>query len=145
MTWVVDFWHWWVLAIILIIAEVFLPSFIALWLAIAAAITGLILLVFPQLGLEFQLLLFAVLAVLSVVLGRQYYRNHPIQTDEPMLNRRGEQYLGRVITLTTPIVDGQGKIRLDDSTWKIIGPECSVGTRVRLKSLNNVIFEVEIA
>lgn len=145
MEWAMDFWHWWVLAVVLIIAEVFLPSFIALWLGIAAAITGFILLLFPQLAVEFQLLLFAVLSVLSIVVGRNYYRKYPIKTDEPMLNRRGEQYVGRIITLTTPIVDGEGKVKIDDSTWKIIGPDCPTGTRIRMIALKNVIFEVELA
>lgn len=145
MEWAMDFWHWWVLAVVLIIAEVFLPSFIALWLGIAAAITGFILLLFPQLAVEFQLLLFAVMSVLSIVAGRNYYRKHPIKTDEPTLNRRGEQYVGRIITLTTPIVDGEGKVKIDDSTWKIIGPDCPAGTQIRMIALKNVIFEVELA
>lgn len=144
MEWAIDFWHWWALAVVLIIAEVFLPSFIALWLGIAAALTGLILLVFPQLGVPFQFLLFAVLSVLSIIMGRNYYRKHPIATDAPLLNRRGEQHVGRIITLTNPIVNGQGKVILDDSTWKVHGPDCPTGTRVQVTSVASVILNVEI-
>ncbi len=139
----IDFWHWWILAVALIIVEILLPSFFALWLAIAAALTGLLLLIFPTLGWEWQLLLFALFSVVSIVAWRRYYQKHPIKTDEPMLNRRGEGYLGRELTLSQPIIDGIGKIRLDDSTWKVQGPDCPAGTRIRITALNNVVFTVE--
>lgn len=139
----IDFWHWWILAVALIIVEILLPSFFALWLAIAAALTGLLLLIFPALGWEWQLLLFALFSVVSIVAWRRYYQKHPIKTDEPLLNRRGEGYVGRELTLSQPIIDGIGKIRLDDSTWKVQGPDCPAGTRIRITALNNVVFTVE--
>lgn len=139
----IDFWHWWILAVALIIVEILLPSFFALWLAIAAALTGLLLLIFPALGWEWQLLLFALFSVVSIVAWRRYYQKHPIKTDEPLLNRRGEGYVGRELTLSQPIIDGIGKIRLDDSTWKVQGPDCPAGTRIRITGLNNVVFTIE--
>ena len=140
----IDFWHWWILAVALIIVEILLPSFFALWLAIAAALTGLLLLIFPGLGWEWQLLLFAIFSVISIIAWRRYYQKHPIKTDEPLLNRRGEGYLGRELTLSQPIVDGIGKIRLDDSTWKVQGPDCPAGSKIRIIALNNVVFTVEL-
>ena len=140
----IDFWHWWILAVALVIIEILLPSFFALWLAIAAALTGLVLLLFPALGWEWQLLVFALFSVISIIAWRRYYQKHPIKTDEPMLNRRGEGYVGRELTLSQPIVDGIGKIRLDDSTWKIQGPDCPAGSKVRIIALNNVVFTIEL-
>jgi len=98
----------------------------------------------PSLAWEYQIIIFAILSVVSVVLWNQYYVKNPIATDEPLLNRRGEQYIGRTITLKTPIEDGHGKISIDDSTWKVRGPDCLVGTKVKLIALNNVIFDVQI-
>ncbi len=142
-TFVIDFWHWWILAVVLIIVEVLAPSFFALWIAIAAFFTGLLLYVMPSLAWEYQTFVFAVLSVLSIVLWRHYYAKSPIATDEPLLNRRGEQYIGRVITLKEPIADGQGKVRIDDSTWKIEGPDCPVGTKIKIVGVDNVVFQVE--
>ena len=88
--------------------------------------------------------IFAVLSVASIVAWRSYYTKNPIITDEPLLNRRGEQYVGRVITLKEPIIDGQGKVQVDDSTWKIEGEDCPVGTKIKVVSINNVIFQVEM-
>jgi len=139
-----DFWHWWVFAVALVIIEILAPTFFALWLAIAAFITGLALLLMPELQWQIQVLLFAVLSVISIIAWRRYYSINPIETDQPMLNRRGEQYIGRIITLKQPIEDGQGKVQVDDSTWKIEGTDCPAGTKVKIVKIDNVVFQVEI-
>jgi len=144
MPFVIDFWHWWIFAVVLVTIEILAPSFFALWMAIAAFLTGLALLLVPQLGWEYQLILFAILSVLSIVMWRRYYLKNPIASDQPNLNRRGAQYIGRVVTLQAPIIDGVGKIKLDDSTWKVQGPDCAVGKKVRIIALENVVFSVEV-
>ncbi len=140
---VADFWHWWIAAVLLLIIEILAPTFFALWLGIAALVTGSVVYFFPDLDWEYQVLLFSVLSLISIVLWHHYYKKNPISTDEPLLNRRGEQYINRVITLTEPIVDGQGKISIDDSTWKIEGEDCPAGTKVRITGVNNIVFQVE--
>ena len=145
MEFVPDFWHWWIIAIILVIIEMLVPTFFALWMAIAAFMAGMALFLMPDMQWEYQVFLFAILSIFSIVAWRYYYKNNPITTDEPLLNRRGEQYVGRVITLKTPIVDGHGKVQVDDSTWKIEGEDCPVGTKIKIVSVNNVIFQVEVS
>jgi membrane protein implicated in regulation of membrane protease activity len=139
-----DFWHWWIFASVLIIIEVLAPTFFSLWIGIAAFLTGVILYIWPELAWEYQFFLFAVLSLLSIIGWRHYYTKKPIATDEPLLNRRGEQYVGRIITLKEPIQDGHGKVKIDDSTWKIEGPDCAIGTKIKIVSVNNVVFKVEI-
>ena len=68
---------------------------------------------------------------------------HPTETDQPRLNRRGEQYIGRTFTLDEPIVNGLGKIRVDDSTWKIEGGDCAAGTRITVVGVDGVVLKVE--
>ncbi len=143
MVWQIDFWYWWIFAVLLVIIEILAPSFFALWMAIAAFMTGLALLLMPEMAWQIQLFIFALLSVFSIVLWLRYYLKTPILSDEPSLNRRGEQYIGRLVTLQTPIVDGIGKIRLDDSSWKVQGPDCPAGKKVRIVALNNVVFSVE--
>lgn len=144
MPFVVDFWHWWILGVVLVIVEILAPSFFALWMGIAAFMTGMLLLLMPDMAWQYQLFVFAVLSVLSIVVWHQYYFKRPIESDEPYLNRRGAQYIGRIVTLKTPIVDGVGKINLDDTTWKVNGPDCETGTKVVITGLDNVIFKVDI-
>ncbi|HHO68385.1 MAG TPA: NfeD family protein, partial [Gammaproteobacteria bacterium] len=117
-------WHWWILGVALLILEVFAPGAFFLWLGIAAGVVGLVVYLLPELAWEYQLLLFSILSVISIVVWRRFFRLRAEDTDQPTLNRRGEQYIGRVFTLETPLVNGMGKIRIDDTTWKIEGPDC---------------------
>jgi membrane protein implicated in regulation of membrane protease activity len=135
-------WHWWILAAALIILEVFAPGAFFLWLGIAAASVGGIVYLFPDMGWEYQVLLFSVLAVISIIIWRKFFRSSPQDTDQPALNRRGEQYIGRLFTLQEPITDGMGKIRVDDSTWKIRGEDCPVGTQVEVTGVDGTILEI---
>lgn len=141
----VDYWHWWILAGILLIIEVAAPSFFFLWLSIAAGITGLALLAVPDLGWEYQILLFSGLSIFSLTAFKRYQRAHPVTTDQPALNRRGEQYIGRNFTLEEAISNNTGVIRVDDSTWRITGADLPAGTTVRVVGVDGVILKVEAA
>ena len=140
----IDYWHWFVLGVVLVILEVLSPGAFFLWLAISAGIVGVLLLVNPGMTWEFQILAFALFSVVSIAVWRMYLKRHPIETDQPMLNRRGEQYVGRSFNLEHPVVNGQGKIKVDDSTWKIEGPDCESGTRVRITGVAGVVLRFEI-
>ena len=139
----IEFWHWWVAAIGLIVVETLAPGAIFLWLGVSAAVVGAILLAAPELSWEYQLLIFAVLSVGSVIGWRAYHKRHPSETDLPNLNRRGEQYVGRLITLDDPIVNRVGKIRLDDTSWKVAGQDLPAGARVRVVGVDGVVLQVE--
>jgi membrane protein implicated in regulation of membrane protease activity len=136
-------WHWLILAAVLIILEVFAPGAFFLWLGLAAAVVGGIVYVMPAMGWEFQVLIFSVLSVISIIIWRKFFRAEAADTDQPALNRRGEQYVGRVFTLDEPISNGMGKIHVDDSTWKIRGDDCPIGSRVEVTGVDGTILEVD--
>lgn len=137
-------WHWWILAVLFVVLEVFTPGTFFLFMGIAAAVIGGVVLIAPGLGWEYQVLGFAVLSVVATVLGRNYLKKRPIHTDRPTLNRRGAQYVGRTFTLDEPIVNGQGKIHVDDSTWKINGADCAAGSRVKVTGVDGTVLQVEV-
>ncbi len=139
------FWHWWILAGLLLIIELMVPAFFFLWLGIAAAATGLLVLVFPDQPVATQLVIFAVLSVLAVVAWRRYREVSVPESDQPHLNRRGSQYVGREFTLGEAIVNGIGKIEVDDSTWRVRGPNLPAGSQVRVKGVDGVVLLVESA
>ena len=138
------FWHWLVLGVVLASIEVFAPGAFFLWLGISAAIVGSVLWVFPGISWELQLLFFAILSIASVVVARRYLVAHPLETDLPNLNRRGQQYVGRTFTLIEPVVNGQGKIQVDDSTWKITCEDCQAGTKVIINGVEGVVLSAGI-
>jgi len=139
------FWHWWILAGVLLILELTSPVFFFLWLGFAAAAVGFLLLVFPQIPVEGQLVLFGILSVVAVLAWRKYREVHPPVSDQPLLNQRGQQYKDRVFTLDHAIVNGDGKVEVDDSTWRVKGPDLPAGTRIRVVGVDGVIFVVESA
>ena len=140
-----DFWHWWVIAIIFIVLEVFSPAAFFLWLGLSAGIVGVFMLIQPEMTWEWQLTLFALFSVVSTVLGRRWFARNQKVTDQPALNRRGEQYVGRTFTLKEPIVNGTGKIRVDDTTWKISGIDMASGVKVKVVGVDGVVLKVESA
>ena len=137
-----DFWHWWVLGILFIVLEVFSPAAFFLWLGISAGIVGVFVLLDPGMFWEWQVLLFAVFSVVSTVLGRKFIVSRQTDTDQPRLNRRGEQYIGRTFTLAEPVINGEGKIHVDDTTWKISGADMPAGTQVQVTGVDGVILKV---
>lgn len=138
------YWHWLTSAVLLLIVELLAPGMFFLWLAVAAALTGILLLVLPDLSLNHQLVAFSVLAILNIGLFRRYFKRYPTTTDEPRLNRRAEQYIGRVFTLEHPIVNGQGRLRVDDSWWKIEGDDCAAGEKVKVVAAEGVLLQVQV-
>jgi len=145
MSWLehLDYWQWLVLGVVLIVLEIVSPGVFLLWLGLAALGVGGILWWMPDLVWQTQLVIFAVFSVLSIGLARLVLRHRPIATDEPTLNRRGEQYLGRVFTLGAPIENGVGRVRVDDTLWRVEGPDAPAGSRVRVVGVDGTVFRVE--
>jgi membrane protein implicated in regulation of membrane protease activity len=138
-----DFWHWWILALALIIAETLLPGTFFLWMGVSALVMGVLAWLVPAMGWETQVMLFAVLSLVAIVGWRMYQRKHPDETDQPSLNRRGEQYIDRVFVLETAIENGFGKVRVGDSLWRVKGEDAAAGTKVRVTAADGIVLVVE--
>ncbi len=141
----VEYWHWWSLGIALLVLEAFAPGAIFLWMGIAAGVVGLVLLVAPAIAWQAQLIAFAVLSVVAVVGWRLFQRGRGARREASTLNRRGEQYVGRRFTLDQPIVNGDGKLRIDDTMWRVAGEDMAAGTTVRVVGADGVILKVQRA
>ena len=136
-------WAWIILGVILIGVELIAPGSFFLWLGLAAIATGLL---DALLGLSWQVaaLLFALLSVGAVILGRFVTRSKTQPNAEPSpLNQRGQSLVGRVFTLETPIKDGEGRIRVDDSSWRVTGADRFAGARVRVVRIEGSTLVVD--
>lgn len=137
------YWYWWCLALILAALEMFIPGAALLWIGGAAAVVGVAALVF-DIGLVTELVMFGVLAVLAWFLSRLLARRDPDDTQSGTLNRRGEQYLGQVLTLEEAIVNGYGRARVADGIWRVAGAaDLPQGSRVRVTGVDGAILRVE--
>ncbi len=139
----IEFWHWLIAAVVMIILEMVIPAAYFLWMGISAFIVGLLLFAIPAIPLLIQIIIFCTLSVVTLYLYKRHKKLNPTEKDEPNLNRRGEQYVGRIFTLEEPIVNGVGKVKVDDSTWKVMGVDMPAGTKVRVLSVDGTILNVE--
>jgi membrane protein implicated in regulation of membrane protease activity len=137
------FWYWWVLAVGFLAIELLAPGFFFLWLAVSAFVVGSVLLMIPSTSFEVQLFLFSVLAVASILVWRRFVSAKAQESVHPLLNQRGAQYIGRTFNLIAPIENGQGKIRVDDTLWKVHGEDCPVGSKVKVIAVRGTVFDVE--
>jgi membrane protein implicated in regulation of membrane protease activity len=137
------YWYWWAIAFVLLILEMLTPGFFFMWLAASGLVTGIIVGLFPDLNLNYQILIFSLLAVCAISAWRLYGRRCPVETDQPLLNKRGAQYIGRVFYVSEAIVNGQGKVKVDDTLWKAHGDDCDVNTKVKVIGIRGTTLQVE--
>lgn len=137
-----DHWGWLIFAALLGIAEVMIPGVFLIWVAIAAAITGLVALALP-IGLPVQLLLFAALSLVAVYAGRRWYVDNPVPSSDPLLNDRSARLIGQNVTVVDPIVGGEGRVKVGDSVWSATGPDATAGARMRVTGVDGTILRVE--
>ena len=137
------FWHWWIAGVLLMIIELTAPGAFFLWMGISAFVTGFVLLVLPSMGWQYQFLVFALFTVVSIIAWKRYLKSKPITTDRPGLNRRGEQYIGREFTVSEAIVNGVGKVRISDTSWKIEGKDMPKGTKIKVTGTHGTVLKVE--
>ncbi len=141
-------WNWVVLGLVLMIFEVAAPGIFFLWFGIAALIVGALALLFGEaLGLHWQVqvILFLVLSIIAVFIGRRLIGATDVVSDEPLLNRRAEQLIGHVVTLEEATVNGRGRARVGDSLWRVTGPDLAAGTRVRITGIDHGVLIIEAA
>ena len=100
----IEFWYWLIAAVVMVIIEMIIPAAYFLWMGVSAFVVGLLLYAIPALPLLIQVIIFGVLSVVSLLLYKRYQKTNPAEKDEPSLNRRGEQYIGRMFTLEAPVV-----------------------------------------
>ena len=133
-------WTWLILGLLLVGLETIAPGVFLLWLGIAAILTGLLDYAF---GLSWQaaFVAFAILSVASVLVGRALTRRG-MRGGDNSLNRRGDALVGRRFRLDVPIVAGEGRIRVDDSVWRVVGPDLPAGQEVTVLRIEGATLTV---
>lgn len=136
---------WAALALLLFAAEALAPGAFMLWLGLAAAAVFVLVLAFPSVSLLAQVVAFVVLSFVSIQIYRTWFRGREPQSDRPLLNRRAEQLVGRVVALERGIVQGRGRVQIADAFWDVSGPELDAGAMVRVVGTDGMTLHVEPA
>jgi membrane protein implicated in regulation of membrane protease activity len=138
-------WNWLIVGLILMALELLAPGVFLVWLGLAALVVGLAAFTFDPTW-EVQILMFALFAASAVPLWRRLARGNAAPSkSNPFLNRRAAGLVGRVFTLEKPIIDGAGTVRVDDTVWRVAGPDAPAGSRVRIVEADGANLTVAAA
>src|SRR6266516_3623177 len=110
-------WNWLIAAAAFFIIELLAPGAFMLWLGLSALLVGIIsrFVIWPW---QYQLVAFAVFALASIPLWRQF-------------------------ALEKPIVAGSGTVKIDDTIWRLSGPDSPAGSRVKVVRADAATLVVE--
>ena len=124
-------WNWLIVGVLLMGLELLAPGVFMFWLGLSAFLVGLLSFVVTP-SWQSQLLMVALFAAAAVPLWRRIARQQPGVNPNPFLNKRSDALVGRICTLEKPIVDGEGIVRIDDTVWRVAGPDTPAGSKVRI-------------
>jgi inner membrane protein len=138
-------WNWLIFGVVLMALELIAPGVFLFWLGLAALLVGLLSFAIHP-SWQVQILMFAVFAAAAVPLWRRVARSGTaVSKSNPFLNKRADALVGRVFTLEKPIIDGSGTVRIDDTIWRVAGPDTPAGSRVRIVQADGASLTVASA
>ena len=135
-------WLWMIGGVVLLIAEILAPGFFLVFIGAAAILTGIFTLLFG-LGTAPQLALFALYAILALMVGRRFYANRNGDSADPLLNDRAARLVGKVVTAVSDVDDHGGRVRVGDGEWSARGGPAAAGARVRITGVDGNCLIVE--
>lgn len=136
-------WQWATLAVILFALEMAISTGFLLGIGLAAVVLAGLLLLVPGLAWEWQLLWFGVLSVVLTVACRRYFSSPGQASDNPLLNDRAAQMVGRTFVLGVDL-DRSGADMVGDTRWMLrTSGRLARGTRVRVSGVDDMVLIVE--
>lgn len=133
---------WLSLAALLALAELFVPGVFLIWVAAAAAMTG-ILSLFIDMTFAGQLTVFGLSTIAAVLGGRRWYLTHNVESESPLLNNRSAQLVGRTVTVVEAISATSGRVKVADGEWKAKGPNMEKGTIAKVAAVEGGVLRLE--
>ena len=138
-------WHWLILGVVLLGVELVTGSTYILWPAVSALAVGVLLFIAPSMAWEMQMLLFFVLSITTLVLGRTHLQKF-VKGGEPSdLNDPGQAMIGRQVTVISDFTGTEGRVAVGDTQWsaRLNGGTASEGDLLRVESVKGATLIVE--
>ena len=145
MDWLGDLdahWVWLMLGLLLAALEMLVPGVYLIWLAAAALITGTLTFAF-DLSLPLQVVDFVFLSLIAAFSAKRFLGERPIESSDPLMNRRGARMVGETALVVTAIEHGSGRVKVGDSEWIARGADVPAGQRVRITGTDGSSLLVE--
>ena len=134
-----NFMHWLVLGLALIILELFLWTTFLLWVGASAITVSIVFYLIPDVGGLIQVFTFLAISVAATYLSKKYY---PIKTVDDELNEKAKTYIGKECKVSS-MEDGVIKVQIGKSLWFAEGTDLSVGQTVKIVGVEASTFIVE--
>ena len=148
MEFAIEYWHWIVFGIVLMLSEIFIGSFFIFWFGAAAVVVGLLILPLPDMSLTAQLIIWAVSSASFALAWFKLVK--PLNVDKTKAGLSKEALVGEIgQVLQIPSGDKRGKVRfpapvLGSDEWLIISHDTvSIGDRVSVIDLSGNALIVE--
>jgi len=140
------YWHWIILGFLLLVLEMLAPGAIIMWFGVGALAVGSLLFLFPDIPWEWQVFIFSIISLASIFAWKAYSKKSPADdTDSGTLNQRGKALVGRRVPLVQAIINGIGRVQIDDTFWRVEGNDASEGTLVVVTDADGATLKVEVA
>lgn len=133
---------WLGLAALLALAELFVPGVFLIWVAAAAAVTG-VLSLFIDMTFAGQLTVFGLATVAAVLGGRRWYLTHKVESENPLLNNRSAQLVGKTVTIVEAVSATSGRAKVADGVWPATGPDLKKGTVAKIAAVEGGVLRLE--
>ncbi len=148
MEWLTEIspWHWASLGIILLILEILGTAGFLIGSAIAAFLMSAIISFAPGLDWKWQLAIFSTTAAIFSIIYLKRFAKFNEKSDQPNLNNRAAQHIGKRYILSESIVNGQGRIQVGDTFWKIsCDNDLQASTNIEVTGIDGMTLIVKAA
>ena len=144
----IEYWHWIVFGIALMLSEIFIGSFFIFWFGAAAVVVGLLILPLPDMSPTAQVIIWAISSSSFALAWFKLVK--PLNVDKTEAGLSKEALVGEIgQVLQIPSGDKRGKVRfpapvLGSDEWLIISHDTvSIGDRVSVIDLSGNALIVE--
>lgn len=140
-------WGWVLTGFVLLAIEIIAPGYFLLWIGSAALLVGVIGLIGLQSNVwwtpPMQFVAFAIFSVVAILVGRRFYDPLKMESEEPLLNQRAVQLIGKKAIILDPIINGVGRAKVGDTIWKVEGPDTQEGAVMRVAATDGDVLTLE--
>ena len=141
-----EWWHWIVLGVALVVAELAVPAFFIIWFGFGAMLVGLVLLLAPGLTLSAQIGVWVLASVAMTVLWFRVFKRSQHKT---LIGTAAGEVIGEIGLLVSAVAPFErGKVRfqrpvLGAEEWACVAESAiAAGQRVRVVSVEGSYVKV---
>ena len=137
-------WHWLCFGILILLGELLGAGGFLLGIGASALAVSLLQFLFPGIVWYWQFVIFASMSILLTLIYWKRFKTFNEKTEQPLLNSRIQNLLGRRSPLIKAIENGQGKIQIEDALWSVsYRQNLPTGTIVKIIGAEGMVLLVE--